>query len=78
MTDKKVEQPDLDLAAEFHEKMGEASARGLTYQNKLEKRNADLIKEGEELMAKRAQEKVQTKSKLQILRETLTGWVKRK
>jgi len=76
MSDETPLNPDSASTAEFHEKMADASARGLTYQNTLENENAALIKEGEELMALRAQEKVQTKSKLQVFRETLAGWLK--
>jgi hypothetical protein len=77
MTNGNQTPPDANsAAAEFHEKMAKAAVEGLTYQNALENKNAALIKEGEELMANKALEAVQTISLLQKVREKLTGWIK--
>lgn len=59
---------------EFHEKMSAAADAGLSYDGFRERENAKFIKEEEELMTQRAIESTTTKSKLQILREKLSGF----
>ena len=66
--DTKIESA-LPAEEEVNLKKTDLANRGLTYQGDVERRNAEAVQEGEDLMAQKANEVTTTKSKLQILRE---------